>query len=157
MKDSDLSLSLELVYLINWLLKNDVSTLNNIILNAIKNGLAKDLEEIEHKDLENLPNDLYYSFFKFIRLLEDLLQNNLENLYLEEKSEGNLQRIVRKIKASNFDDQTLQSGLHDTKLELAKIDKRVAIKRSILNQETNEILFTKLLKNWIPEKTDLCN
>ncbi|MFC1894831.1 hypothetical protein ACFLYH_02685 [Candidatus Dependentiae bacterium] len=141
------SLSLELIFLMNWLLKNNKIKLKNLISEAIKQGLLEELELIDENE-ENL-NDttfLHNTILDFLLFLEDSLLETLEqkniNFDLKEKFKSTLQ----KINSQSMDRKTIWLSMNQTK-----------IKNKSNNDEVKNALLNQLIKNWKPKDNEPIN
>ena len=134
--DNQLTVSYELLYLIQWLLDNESSAIKKVIEQALQNGLKHDLQTaINSTELKNT-DDVQYSIVDFLSLLETLLHESI--------SEQNMKRIMeRKLMPAidNIDNKECDKATVDFSVEKAtsKIES---------NPEENpqEILFQELLK-----------
>jgi hypothetical protein len=139
--DNQLTVSYELLYLIQWLLENESDGLKKLIDQALHNGLKHDLQVATNSDLQNT-EDVQYSIVDFLALLETLLHESI--------SEQNMQRIMEKKlmpAIDNIDSKECDKATVDFSVEKAtsKIE-------SNPEQNPQDILFQELLKCWKPTK-----
>lgn len=139
--DNQLTVSYELLYLVQWLLENESDGLKKLINQALENGLKQDLQTAVNSELKSA-EDIQYSIVDFLALLEALLHENI--------SEQNMKRIMEKKlmpAIDNIDSKECDKATVDFSVEKAtsKIES---------NPEENpqEILFQELLKCWKPTK-----
>lgn len=139
--DNQLTVSYELLYLVQWLLENESDALKKLINHALENGLKQDLQTAINSELKS-SEDIQYSIVDFLALLETLLHENI--------SEQNMKRIMEKKlmpAIDNIDNKECDKATVDFSVEKAtsKIEN---------NPEKNpqEILFQELLKCWKPNK-----
>ncbi len=139
--DNQLTVSYELLYLVQWLLEHESEALKKLISHALENGLKQDLQTAVNSELKST-EDIQYSIVDFLALLETLLQENI--------SEQNMKRIMEKKlmpAIDNIDNKECDKATVDFSVEKAtsKIEN---------NPEGNpqEILFQELLKCWKPNK-----
>lgn len=139
--DNQLTVSYELLYLVQWLLENESGALKKLISHALENGLKQDLQTAVNSELKST-EDIQYSIVDFLALLETLLHENI--------SEQNMKRIMEKKlmpAIDNIDNKECDKATVDFSVEKAtsKIEN---------NPEENpqEILFQELLKCWKPTK-----
>ncbi|MFT6765711.1 MAG: hypothetical protein ACJAZS_000596 [Alteromonas naphthalenivorans] len=139
--DNQLTVSYELLYLIQWLLENESDGLKKLIGQALHNGLKHDLQEAVNSDLKNT-DDIQYSIVDFLALMEGLLHESI--------SEQNMQRILEKKlmpAIDNIDSKECDKATVDFSVEKATF-------KLESNPEENpqDILFQELLKCWKPTK-----
>ena len=139
--DNQLTVSYELLYLVQWLLENESGELKKLINQALENGLKQDLQTAVNSELKSA-EDIQYSIVDFLALLETLLHENI--------SEQNMKRIMEKKlmpAIDNIDSKECDKATVDFSVEKAtsKIES---------NPEENpqDILFQELLKCWKPTK-----
>lgn len=139
--DNQLTVSYELLYLVQWLLENESDAIKKLINQALEKGLRQNLQEATNSELKNA-EDIQYSIVDFLSLLETLLHENI--------SEQNMKRIMEKKlmpAIDNIDNKECDQATVDFSVEKAtsKIES---------NPEDNpqEILFQELLKCWKPNK-----
>ncbi|MCF7799972.1 hypothetical protein K9M16_03170 [Candidatus Babeliales bacterium] len=157
--DTNFSLSLELIYLMNWLLKNEKEKLKILINQSIKNGLSYEMEQLDKiTDNQIDPNDnmqLHNTILDFLIFLEDTLVECLEDQELDTKSKERLNLSIQKILPQQVDIKTMWLSVQQTKEEISKI-KKVANK-SLGEEELRNTLLTQLIKNWNPKNNETIN
>lgn len=164
---TDLSLSLELICLMDWVVKNQKNQLNLLVKHAVENGFVRELEKIDGNDHSNVDR-LYNSVIEFLTLLERYLIQNLEKYELSENQTNEIIPAIKKLNMENIDLKTLWLSLQQTKVQLNKKQKKLiqiagATKDTNPNNlvETNpnstSILFEQILKNWKPTKKEIVN
>lgn len=163
----NISLSLELICLVNWLLKNEKQLISALVKQALKNGFAQELEQLDGtQSLEN-PEDLYATVVEFLLFLEKNLLKNLETVSVDTHTKEEILPVVKKLDADNIDLKTLWLSMQQTKNQLCKDrhkreqeDELPVVSTTTLDDENNqaaEILFEKLLKNWKPHHKEPLN
>jgi len=167
----NISLSFELICLINWLLKNEKQLINALVKQALKNGFAQELEKIDGEHTLENPEELYATVIDFLLFLEKNLLKNLETASIDIHTQEEILPLVKKLDADNIDHKTLWLSMQQTKKQLCKErNKREDlqdIQESDITKETiapdqapdqaAEILFEKLLKNWKPHLKEPLN
>ena len=153
---SSLSLSFELICLMNWLLKNEKHLLNNIIKQALANGLDNSLRTISQKEYQQDSEQLYNTILEFLILLEDLLAHNLQTIKLDSKTEEAIFPALRKMDANNLDLNALRVSMQETKSALSKKEFK-NISQSEYSQQATLRLFQQFLKHWKPTKNEPLN
>jgi hypothetical protein len=140
---TSLSLSLELLLLIDWLLKNESTKLKMLVEDALKNGFLDEIDNIEtiEKDSTQL-NDLHAVIIEFLMLMEDLLLETLEEKELDYKAKEKLNATIQKINPANLDLRAVWHSLQQTKNQKA---------------DMKQTFFTQLLKNWKPKHNEPIN
>ena len=140
------SLSLELIYLMNWLLKNEKHKLKKIIDESIKSGLGQEIDQIE--DLEEETGDIDYlhnSILDFLFFLEDNLLESLETKDFDFIAKERLKPTLQKINSQKIDLKTLWLSIQQAKI---KSTRKKDLKKTLLSQ---------LIKNWSPKDNEPIN
>jgi len=157
-KNQNLTLSLELIYLMGWLMKNKQKELRSLVEMAMEEVLANQLEDISPLDQTTMAEQLHETLLDFLIFLEDALNESLEPEELLE-GEDDLIPTVDKIDAQTLDAQTLWMSIHQAKKQL--IERKKAEKASgkpVKNQPAAKTALLKvLLENWQPNKQDPVN
>ncbi len=150
------SLSLELVLLMGWLLKHEKETLKKIVQKTLKAGLEKEIELIDTFSQEELldidsdfSQELHNSILDFLMLLEDVLIEGLEKK--EPKKEQTFSQTIQKINNQKLDNKTVLVSLKGANNQITNIQGKNSSKKQ------NEILFSELLKNWMPKTNEPIN
>ena len=155
---TSLSLSFELICLMGWLLKNEKTTLNALVKQAIKNGLAKDLSEINPEEYAKISGQLYTTILDFLVYLEEALAHNLDstkNSTHEKTTPETIFPPSKKRSGSNVDHSMLKISMKQTKAELEKeMQKKAA---SLDPDHAKKLLYEHIIKNWKPSKNELMN
>jgi len=143
--EGDIVLSFELLVLINWLMQNEKQMLNNLIKHALKNGLAEEFEKISGIDNIEVNEQFYTTVISFLLFMEDGLVQNLSQIKIDRNSKDDIFPVLNKIDMKDINIKPIFSGAkHST---TASVD----------TEETKNILFHQILKNWKPNKNDLLN
>lgn len=139
--DNQLTVSYELLYLVQWLLENESGALKKLINHALENGLKQDLQTAVNSELKNT-EDIQYSIVDFLALLETLLHENVSEQNMKRIMEKNLMPAIDNIDSKECDKATVDFSVEKA---TSKIEN---------NPEENpqEILFQELLKCWKPNK-----
>ena len=145
--DNQLTVSYELLYLMQWLMDNESDTLKNLVSKALDSGLKEELEAAEQsKDLQSI-DDIQYSIIDFLSLFETLLHEVTQAKKLKKLMEKNLMPAIDHIDNTECDLQTVQSSIEKTSSLLDSNPKK----------NPQEILFKELLKSWKPSKEKMSN
>lgn len=143
--EGDIVLSFELLVLINWLMQNEKQMLNNLIKHALKNGLAQEFEKISGIDDIEVNEQFYTTIISFLMFMEDGLVQNLSKIKIDGNSKDDIFPVLNKIDMKDFNIRpTFSNTKHST---TSNTD----------TEETKNILFHQILKNWKPNKNDLLN
>lgn len=155
---SSFSLSLELVLLMSWLLKNEKETLDKLIKKALKGGLEKEIDLIDtftQQELLEMDSDfsqeLHNSILDFLMYLEDMLLDGLDAKE-HDSDKKELSPALQKISKQKIDSKTVLLSLKHTNNQMSQAKKD---KNSTKN--VNELLFSEILKNWIPKTNEPIN
>lgn len=143
---NNFSISLELIYLMSWLLKNERNSLKEIINNAISKGLSEEIKNINHDDIlknNDIINDTVLDFLYFLEdsLLDNLKDNNI-NL--------NINETIQKLNSPKLDFNTVWISMLKAQAEKTH-NKDNSLK------DSNNLLYTELIKNWRPNKNEPVN
>jgi hypothetical protein len=155
------SLSLELILLMNWLLKNNKTKVKEVINDAIKDGLSDELTQIEDYEI-NLNDEkfLHNTILDFLFYLEDSLVECLEEKTGDNSSGEKLKPTLQKLNPGSIDLQTIWQSMQETKKQMKQQRKNKAIAQNEQKPSSNEIknrLLTQLLKNWKPKGNEPVN
>ncbi|MFA5075421.1 MAG: hypothetical protein WC436_04955 [Candidatus Babeliales bacterium] len=157
--DTSFSLSLELICLMNWLLKNEKEKLKILINQTIKNGLSYEIEQLDKlTDNQIDPNDntqLHNTILDFLIFLEDTLIECLEEQELDTKSREKLNLSIQKILPQHVDLKTIWLSVQQAKEKISKIEKNTS--KPIEEDELRNTLLTQLIKNWTPNNNEPVN
>lgn len=177
---TQISLSFELICLINWLLKNETATLNSLVKNAIERGFAEELEKLEAQEQNMAMNqsleqteetdNLYNTLLDFLDFLEHSLIKNLETMHVDHKTKDAILPALQKIETDSLDLKTMWLSMQQTKARVSKKtgtkaarnhhnhDHKVVEKPQVTAvQNPTEILFEQLIKNWKPTSKETIN
>lgn len=153
------SLSLELVLLMGWLLKHEKKSLQKLVTKSLKAGLVKEIGLIDTFSQEELldidsdfSQELHNSILDFLMHLEDVLLDELETR--EPKEKQSFSTTIQKINKQKLDNKTLLVSLKHTNNQIDDMKKKKSSKKQ---DKLNEILFSELLKNWMPNTNEPIN
>lgn len=171
---AQISLSFELICLINWLLKNEPAMLNTLVKNAIERGFVDELEKVEM--LEQSPSteteatdNLYNTLLDFLEFLEHTLIKNLETVQVDNTTKDAILPALQKLEVDSLDVKTMWLSMQQTK---ARVNKKMRAKNTQCSNSHNhdvvekpklaiesptEILFEQLIKNWKPNNKETIN
>lgn len=152
--DVNISLSYELVCLINWLLKNEKPALNALVKQAIKNGFLDDLEQVENPEQAVSQEFLYTTVFEFLLHLEKNLIKHLETIQTNTQEEL-LFPALQRMDATNLDARTMWLSMHQAKNVLNKTV--LPATRDTSADEAATVLFERIIKNWKPNQNEPLN
>lgn len=144
---NQLTLSYELLYLMQWLIENEPEKLKTLIGQSFNNGLKEELKTIAPLSEQHSMEDLQYNIIDFLGMLETLLQEVSNEHALKRVMEKKLMPALDHIDTTNCDNETVQSSVEKAS---SKIDS---------NPERNpqELLFKELLRSWKPDKKTTSN
>ncbi len=138
---SQLTLSYELLYLIQWLVENEPDQLKNMIAQAFNSGL-KDTFKTMYLSEQTASDAMHYSIIDFLGLLEILLHEVTEEQQMQELVHKKLLPAIDHIDGIEYPAQLVQSSLEKVSSKLEKNP----------TKNPQELLFQELLKNWNPSK-----
>ncbi len=154
--NTSLSLSFELIYLIDWLLKNDKQKLTTLIQQAVSHGLAQDLKRINPNDYLKVSEELYSTILDFLVFLEDTLAENLKDLSASNTADNVMMPAIKKIDDENLNDATLRNSIQDAKDQLHK-EREEGHEEAANVDHAKEVLYEKILENWLPTNKETMN
>ncbi len=153
-----LFLSLELMYLLKWLIKHDKSRLRVLINHALKHGLGRQLHEYavapqrQPRNTDEMLND---TFLELLNFMESALMEGLENQKYDDKLYGKLSHALSHMNIDGVDEQTISESLNQAQHELKHVEQHAH--RSASGADTKRVLTRKMLKNWKPTKDEPIN
>jgi hypothetical protein len=167
---AQISLSFELVSLLNWLLRHEKTMLNSIVKHALEHGFAEELEKIDPATAGTDSEELYNTVLDFLDHLEDTLIKNLESVNVDNKTKDAIMPTLHKLEGDNLDQKTLWLSMQQTKARILKAQQTNTQKPPLADaartaqpsklehhRQANEILFEQLLKNWKPNNKETMN
>ena len=153
--NTSLSLSFELIYLMDWLLKNEKKMLNALIKHAIKKGLAHDIKKLDSTDVNDVSEKLYDTILDFLLYFEDSLAKNLDTVQLDTKTEDAILPTLKRIDLDNLGENTVKLSMQETKSQLN--DSAEEEEGTVFKNHADKVLFEQILKNWKPTTKDTLN
>lgn len=154
--NTSLSLSLELICLLSWLLKNEKHLLDDIVKEAIRNGLVHEINKLELEDLSKATEQFDSAILDFLIYLEDSLADNLKAIPYHAKTENTITPTLKKIESIGFNPNTLRTSLKQVKAQITK-EKQNNPKISSDTEYAKQVLFEQILKNWKPSNKEILN
>ncbi|MCB9493658.1 MAG: hypothetical protein H6679_05280 [Epsilonproteobacteria bacterium] len=154
-----ISISLELISLINWLMKNEKAMLHSLIKHAIKNGFAQELEKVEALESSKTTEQLYTSVLDFLVFLEDTLIQHLESGNFDPQSKEAMLPALQKLTNESLNDKTIWLSMQQAQHQLSKAAREETTHTPKTEQEKKAagVLVEQLLKNWEPSNKDSVN
>ena len=162
---TQISLSLELISLINWMLKKEKTLLNSLVKHAIEHGFIEELAKAESTEQQYQPEEIHNTLVEFLDFLEHTLIKNLETIQVDEKTKDAILPALQKIETDSLDFKTAWMSMQHTKARVGR--KRYPKARTETLEATTtptpmvqnpmEILFEELLKNWKPNNKETVN
>lgn len=154
--NSSLSLSIELIYLMGWLLKNDKSKLNALVKQAMNDGLAYDLQKLNDIIHEDVSEHLHTTVLNFLTYMEEALANNLDQLNIKHDAEEAMLPALTNFEEDGLNYNTLQVSIQRAKADLQKeIESGQAT--SLNPEHAKQLLFKHILENWTPNNEETLN
>lgn len=140
--DNQLTVSYELLYLMQWLLEHEPAKLKKLIEQSLQSGLRENLQTVSQStDLRNA-EDIQYSVVDFLTLMETLLHETINEQNMKKIMEKKLMPAIDHIDNKECDQATVDFSVEKASSKLEN------------NPQENpqEILFQELLKCWKPNK-----
>lgn len=144
---SNLTLSFELISLINWLMENKKEEVTQLIDHAVKNGCIK-LDQQGERSGNNLW--AHQTIQDFVDFLEKTLKDTIERTdLLEAELREQLSELANNVDLSSFDDVAILRGFKQAKSQISKIN---IPESSYQPHKTffKEVLMQRILENWQP-------
>ncbi len=155
-RNNSLSLSIELICLLAWILKHEKHKLDGLIKKSIKGGLVQELDKLENQDIAKASEKLYTTVLDFLIYLEDSLALNLHTMQLDIKTEKNLIPALKKIQDESLNPTTIQTSIKQTTNQLYK-EKETNPDITKNTDHVTQVLFKQILKNWKPSNKETMN
>ncbi len=154
--NSSLSLSIELIYLMGWLLKNEKSKLNALVKQAMNDGLAYDLQKLNDIVHEDVSDHLHKTVLNFLTYMEEALANNLDGLNLQHDAEEVILPALNNLEEDSLNDNTLQVSIQRAKADLQR-EVETGVAKTLNPEHAKQILFKHILENWQPNNEEILN
>lgn len=140
--NNQLTISYELLYLMQWLLENEPERLKKLIVQALHKGLKEEMQKAVKNKTLTTNEELQYSVVDFLTLLESLLQEAINEQTLKNIAEKKLMPALDHIDGKECDSSMVQSSIEKASSRL----------ETHPQENPQELLFKELLKNWKPDK-----
>ncbi len=144
--NTQLTISYELLYLLQWLIEHDDSRLKQMITKALALGLREEMQKTE-KSNELVDEMCYQTIIDFFELMEELLAESIGEHIEKKAREKNLMPVIDQIDSTVCDDATMRFSIERT---TTKIENDPDI-------NPQEQLFKELLKSWQPPNKNIMN
>lgn len=140
--NTHLTVSHELLLLLQWLITHEEKKLQKIIQKAITSGLHLELDNHSKKKDHAISADLSTTVNDFFFLLEDCLTHAVNQNMTHDQTHNQMVPALDKIDSTVCDSHIIRSSLEKASTEFAKNPEK---------KNAHEILFHELLKNWKPD------
>lgn len=148
MNNNNLTVSYELLYLLQWLLDQDSKVLKQLIAHELKNGLqdyiraAAKAQKQETTHSATSSEDLHYNIIDFLALLESILYETMHEQRVKKMVEKKILPSLNNIDGRECDQEMLESSVETATSKM----------ETHPNDNPQEILFKEILKSWKPSK-----
>ncbi len=144
---NQLTLSYELLHLIQWLIENEPEKLKALIADALDNGLRAELKQVGATQPHATADDMRYNLIDLLGLLESLLHEVTDEHTMKRMKEKKLMPAIDQIDTSECDEDVVQCSIEKASYKLER------------NPQGNpqEILLKELLRCWKPTKETIAN
>jgi hypothetical protein len=139
--ESDISLSFELLVLLNWIMQNERPILNNMIKHALKDGLEDEFEKLANAESVEVNEQFYTTVLGFLLSMEDCLIEHLSQIKINKNVKKDISPLLKRLELMGIRIKPVFSA---SKLQKSPDDAK-------------NVLFQQILKNWKPDKNDLLN
>ncbi len=167
---AQISLSFELISLLNWLLRHEKTLLNAMLKQALEHGFAEELQKVDATSMAAAESEeLYSTVLDFLEYLEQSLIKSLESIHVDNKTKDAIMPTLQKLETDSLDHKTLWLSMQQTKARILKAKQLTTQQpkaakpeasseaKSSHTEHANKILFEQLLKNWKPNNKDVMN
>lgn len=141
-----LTLSYELLYLVQWIIENEQETLKVFIQEAVRRQQAA-----EHAQKEQVyyahDDELQQNIVDFFAVLDAVLYEAIEEESVYKAVQKNLMPSLNQIDSNACDTDTIQSSVYEA---TAHLDAHP-------EQNAKDVLYKELLKQWEPDEQTLAN
>ncbi len=144
--NTQLTISYELLYLLQWLIEHDDSRLKQMITKALSQGLREEMQKTE-KSNELVDEMYYHTIIDFFELMEELLAESIREHIEKKAREKNLMPTIDQIDSTLCDDATMRFSIEKT---TTKIENDPDI-------NPKEQLLKELLRSWKPHNKNIIN
>jgi len=148
--DTQLTISYELLYLLQWLIEHDNNRLKQMISRALTQGLRKEMKKAEIQKAErqnDFVDEMYHSIIDFFELMEELLAESIKEHVERKAKEKNLMPTIDHIDSTVCDDATMRFSIERT---ATKMEDDPDI-------NPQEQLLKELLRSWKPHNKNAMN
>ncbi|MCF7900386.1 hypothetical protein K9K77_02655 [Candidatus Babeliales bacterium] len=147
-ESNQLSLSYELLYLIQWFIEQEPEKFKPLIESALNNGLKHELQKINNHSVDpSMAHEMQYNVIDFLGLLESQLHEALNEQIMKRVVERKLMPAIDHIDTTECDTATVQFSVEKATSKLDRAPK----------ENAQEVLFQELLKCWKPSKKTASN
>lgn len=141
-----LTLSYELLYLLQWLIEQDQETLKVFLQEAVRRKQAADRMQKEHAYFAH-DEELQETIVDFFAVLDTLLYEAMEVESVNKALQKNLMPSLNQIDSTACDTGTIQSSVDEATAHLDEHPEHNA----------KDVLYKELLKQWEPDEQTLAN
>lgn len=141
-----LTLSYELLYLLQWLIEQDQETVKAFIEEAVRRKQAFEREQKESVYFAH-DDELQQTLVDFFAMLDTFLYEALEVESVNKAVQKNLLPSLNQIDAAAWDIGTIQSSVDEVTAHLDEHPEHNA----------KDVLYKELLKQWEPDEQTLAN
>lgn len=154
---SNLLLSFELIYLLEWLLQYEKPRLKLFIKHAINSGLGAKIQNANLFEDSRTNEELHDTILDFIDYLEEALHDNLKEKGANTSQiRDDLSTSLKQLNLTNVDPSTIWISIKQAETEINRSLRRKP-KEIVQSYKTKEILLKKILKNWNPVNKECVN
>lgn len=144
--NSQLTLSYELLYLLQWLIDNEPEKLKFLIADALEDGLAEELKKINSGE-QHVSEEIQNGIVDFFSLLELLLHESINEQLMKRVMEKKLMPALDHIDGTECDNATVQFSVEKATSKFEREPEK----------NPQELLFKELLRCWKPSKKTVSN
>jgi len=154
---NQLSLSFELICLMDWIIKNGREKFQLIVKDAINSGIVDNLDLFFQQDPEKVSENLYNTVLDFVVFLEDVLGKELDKINEDIIPRDKVDDLILHLDNMALDPKTVWLSIHQARKNLKKVQGVEAGKMECKNtgEEAKNEIFNKILNNWEPGKDEV--
>ena len=161
---SHLSISVELIAFMKWVLHNKKGALNAFLRKALDSEIRAEILSIMHESRELSGDELYQIVNSFLGHIEEQIMTQVENdvrgdTVSEQPDADDLYGVLSPQMQAQltqaFDDDVIHQGMHQAAAQLMSENGRTEVEHS--EKLKKHILMSNLLNQWSPPSDDEVN
>ena len=144
---NQLTLSYELLYLLQWLIEHEPEGLKALIAESLKHGLKDQIKSIRPSNENEAPEDIQNSIIDFFGMMELLLHEASNEQTFQQMMEKKLMPAIDHIDTTQCSDEVVQLSIEHATNQFDNSPEK----------NPQELLYKELLRCWQPKKKTATN